>query len=76
MKESEIRPAFLFDRYLELSKYDVKEYFGNKQTRISRRCPACDHGNSVKGFEKHSFTFVRCTDCDTLYVNPCPEPKQ
>ena len=76
MKESEIRPALLFDRYLELSRNDVSEYFSTYQTRIYRNCPACDQSNSTKEFEKNTFTFVRCAECQTLYVNPCPNPNQ
>ena len=43
---------------------------------MSRKCPACDQSKSIKEFEKNTFTFVRCADCSTLYVNHCPEPNQ
>ena len=76
MKEFEIRPALLFDRYLELSRNDVSAYFGTRQNRTFRKCPACDQSSSIKEFEKNTFTFVRCADCQTLYVNPCPDPNQ
>ena len=76
MRESDIRPEDLVDRYLELSKLDVKEFFGSQKTRIFRRCPACNHDDTVKGFEKNNFDFVYCTKCYSLYVNPCPEPNQ
>jgi SAM-dependent methyltransferase len=76
MKEHEIRPAGIFDEYLRLSALDVEQYFAQSNERISRNCPSCGGDVYQKAFEKNNFWFVRCSDCDSLYVNPCPDPAQ
>jgi len=74
MKEHEIRPAGIFEEYLRLSALDVEQYFVKTKERIFRDCPGCGGDNYRKAFEKNDFWFVRCGDCDSLYVNPCPDP--
>jgi hypothetical protein len=74
MKEYEIRPAKVFEEYLRLSALDVEHYFLNSKERESRACPGCNGNNHRQAFEKNDFWFVRCDDCASLYVNPCPDP--
>jgi SAM-dependent methyltransferase len=33
-------------------------------------CPLCGSGKHEPLFTKHGFTFVRCTDCSLVFVNP------
>ena len=75
MKEEDIRP----DRFRhELSKLigeDVKKLITRKDEFVEVPCPACGSGNYRKAFKKYSFTFVTCTDCQTLFINPRATPE-
>jgi 2-polyprenyl-3-methyl-5-hydroxy-6-metoxy-1,4-benzoquinol methylase len=37
-----------------------------------RRCPSCNFGTSNQAFRKNGYSYVRCTNCDTTYINPVP----
>jgi SAM-dependent methyltransferase len=37
-------------------------------------CPACGQTVARRAFEKYRCQFVRCRDCDTLYMSPRPTP--
>ncbi|HOG24022.1 MAG TPA: class I SAM-dependent methyltransferase [Candidatus Omnitrophota bacterium] len=72
MKEEEIRKRSVFNRYLELLSYDIRTFFKDWSRFIPSRCPACDSDKRITEFTKEGFTYVACTECDTLYVNPRP----
>ncbi len=73
MKENEIRPEALLQRYLELSELDVAKCFG-VEARTSIPCVACA-GTAVKqDFVKNGFAFGLCDSCGTLYQTPRPPP--
>jgi hypothetical protein len=70
MKEEEIRPKKLFDKYLSMAEKDAKRYFPARG-RKSRHCPACRaEGEPV--FSKMGFNYYLCDSCLTLYANPLP----
>lgn len=75
MKEDEIRPRTTFNRYLELIANDVSVLFRDKSQFISIDCPACGSEDYHPQFEKLGFTYVLCTRCSTLFVNPRPTPQ-
>ena len=70
MKEEEIRPAHIFDQYLELTRQDIEKFFGDSP-RTSGNCPACGKAGE-KAFDKHNFDYEVCPFCQTLFVNPRP----
>ena len=70
MREEEIRPEFIFDEYLRLTKIDIKVFFDNA-LRESILCPACGT-KGVPAFNKHGFDYELCVSCDTLFVSPRP----
>lgn len=72
MKEAEIRPQELFNRYLELSRVDVETFFGAGTPRVDVPCPACESGEAQSSFIKLGFRYVQCADCGSLYVSPRP----
>lgn len=72
MKEEEIRPKAIFDRYLELAREDTITFFSNKDDFEHISCPACEIDNADIQFEKEGFTYVLCRNCGTLYANPRP----
>ncbi len=71
MKESDIRPAALFKKYLELSAADAITYFSDSR-RAELPCPACGSKDTRPAFVKHGFGYVLCESCSTLYQSPRP----
>lgn len=70
MKEEDIRPQDVFDKYLELAKEDAITYFSTAD-RDMGCCPACGETGKF-AFDKNGFTYEICNSCLTLYVNPRP----
>ena len=66
-KEEEIRPAAVFDEYLNLAKAD------GSIERESINCPGCEERGKV-AFEKCGFLYEECQNCHTLFVSPRPFP--
>ncbi|TFH40168.1 MAG: methyltransferase domain-containing protein, partial [ANME-2 cluster archaeon] len=73
MKEDEIRPKDIFEKFLELAREDAITFFSNKDEFESVNCPACENNNSTFEFEKSGFSYDLCNNCGTLYVNPRPK---
>ncbi len=72
MKEQEIRPKAIFDKYLEISKKDIEVFFSDHDGFVDIDCPACYSENIMDSFTKYNFTYVRCNDCFTLFTSPRP----
>ena len=75
MKEEEIRQRSTLNRYLELVAEDIQTFFPDRSSFTVIDCPACGSKNYQIQFEKSGFTYVLCSDCDTLFVNPRPPAK-
>jgi SAM-dependent methyltransferase len=71
LKESDIRPGELFERYLELSAADAVTYFSSSK-RKDLPCPACGHKFVQSAFEKFGFDYQLCLTCGTVYQSPRP----
>jgi SAM-dependent methyltransferase len=71
MKEHEIRPQELLNRYLELSAQDAENCFGN-ESRTSMPCVACGKAQLTHQFDKSGFAYAQCDECGTLFQNPRP----
>lgn len=71
MKEQEIRPKALLERYLELSARDAKTCF-NGIERINEPCVACSSEDIEFQFDKSGFAYSTCKRCGTLYQTPRP----
>jgi SAM-dependent methyltransferase len=73
MKEQDIRPADLFEKYLELSARDAHTFFSDRTRFQDVACPACGHTAPAEAFTKEGFRYVECTLCGTLFVSPRPD---
>lgn len=72
MKESDIRPKVLFDRYLELSRQDIAVFFDDHEQFDAVCCPACGEAEVSPAFEKFGFQYVTCDACGSLFNSPRP----
>lgn len=72
MKEDDIRPASVFNEFLQLIQEDVSEIFKGSETEIIC-CPACGKNETPAIFEKGGFEISECDECLTLFVNPRPK---
>jgi len=73
MKELDIRPKKIFDKFLLLAKQDIKSFFLDVK-RVAINCPSCN-SIGVHSFKKDGFDYCECKQCQTLYVNPRPVEK-
>ncbi len=71
MNESDIRPAQLMQRYIELSEKDARRYF-SIGIRNDLPCVACGSENVEQQFSKYGFGYALCEKCGTLYQTPRP----
>ena len=72
IKENDIRPAAIFERYLELSRRDAERLFADRSTFEDVACQGCGGNRAEASFVKASFQYVRCPQCGTLFVSPRP----
>ncbi len=71
MKEHDIRPEALLNKYIELSAKDAELCFDDVSLyEIS--CVACESIQSEHQFEKNGFAYTQCSSCGTLFQNPRP----
>jgi len=75
MKESEIRPLDLFNRYLALAREDCRKLLAKTESFIEVDCPACGDARKSPAFCKLGFNYVSCESCQSLYVSPRPSPE-
>ena len=72
MKESEIRPKKIFDKFLELAKKDTIAYF-NKSDKLKIKCPACNsrgkYSFSKDNFDYCSCSTLCCSDIAILFIS-------
>ena len=72
MKEFEIRPAELFNEFLDIAKKDISRFFSKKNQFVDVSCPACGNEKSSYSFEKHGMTYKECDACASLFMSPRP----
>jgi SAM-dependent methyltransferase len=76
MKETDIRPQDLFNRFLELSRSDIDTFFSNNASFEPARCPACNTQDAQDGMVKYGFQYLVCSKCRSLYCSPRPQRAQ
>lgn len=73
MKEADIRPQDLFNRYLDLVREDNEALFADRTGFIEVDCPACGLSRTGRRFEKDGFEYRECAECRSLYQSPRPD---
>lgn len=72
MKEENIRPDHLMRKNAKLHAEDVQQLLRHRKEFVEILCPACESNNYHVVFKKDGFTFVTCTKCETVFINPRP----
>ena len=72
IKEQDIRPASIFERYLELSRRDAEHFFHDHSLFVDVACPGCGGNRSTEAFVKTGFRYVQCPQCGSLFGSPRP----
>ena len=72
MKVNQIRQDHFVEEYLLLHITDVEQVLIHKNEFVEIPCPACEQERYVCKFEKSGFSFVECSACGTLFINPRP----
>ena len=72
MKEFEIRPAALFNDFLEVARKDIAVFFSDVDRFVDLGCPAWGSDGSVFSFKKHDMSYRECSDCGSLFMSPRP----
>jgi 2-polyprenyl-3-methyl-5-hydroxy-6-metoxy-1,4-benzoquinol methylase len=72
MKEADIRPARVHERYLTLTQEDTKTFFADHESWAECPCPGCGSESVAPAFTKHGFRYVECTACASLFASPRP----
>lgn len=70
MKEEEIRPKNLLDRYLELSLQDAR--LMDRQKFVAIDCPGCRSPQFRSKFSKNDFEYRQCDRCGSVFCSPRP----
>ena len=71
MKENDIRPEALLNRYVELSEQDAALCFGDSG-RVDVACVGCGAKQAAHSFDKNGFAYAQCSDCGSLFQSPRP----
>jgi 2-polyprenyl-3-methyl-5-hydroxy-6-metoxy-1,4-benzoquinol methylase/ribosomal protein S27E len=72
MKEENIRPDYLMHENAKLHAEDIQQLLARRNEFVEIACPACESNSYQVVFEKDGFTFVTCTECETIFINPRP----
>jgi SAM-dependent methyltransferase len=72
LKEQDIRPAAIFERYLELSRRDAEVFFRDHSQFVEVACPGCGGDDASEAFTKFGFRYAECRRCKTLFASPRP----
>jgi 2-polyprenyl-3-methyl-5-hydroxy-6-metoxy-1,4-benzoquinol methylase len=68
--ENDIRPTSLDAGKVAAIEDDLKFLISKKNRFVSVCCPACNKSKYQTIYNKYSFKFVQCKDCDTVFMTP------
>jgi SAM-dependent methyltransferase len=76
MKESEIRPQAIFEKYLEISAQDALAMQADSAEFPATDCPACASSHKEEIFQKNGFHIQSCLECFSIFCSPRPSQEQ
>ena len=75
MNEEEIRPQQIISRQKQYIDKDIKYLLSRKKDFVSVPCVACGLNSAIPAFTKFNLSYVECSECETIYINPRPTPE-
>jgi 2-polyprenyl-3-methyl-5-hydroxy-6-metoxy-1,4-benzoquinol methylase len=72
LSESELCPDDLLKGQEAAFERDIARLHARKSEFIKVSCPACSKENESTAFTKFGFSFLRCSECSTIYMSPRP----
>ena len=75
LSESELCPDHLLRGQEEAFARDIERLRSRRAEFVAVPCPACGEKDSVPAFEKFTFQYLTCRQCETLYMSPRPSPR-
>lgn len=72
LKESEIRPDFLYNKYKGILKDEISKLFPERSLFVKTNCPGCGEKRFKKAFVKLGFQYCKCSKCGSLFASPRP----
>ena len=72
MRENETRPDELYDETMRLHNIDTEKILLKSKSFVKVYCPACNKVEYELFYKRDGFTFVKCSVCETVFVNPRP----
>jgi SAM-dependent methyltransferase len=75
LSESELCPDHLLAGQEAAFARDIARLQARRSEFVTVACPACRGADAAPAFEKHTFAYVTCRRCATLYMSPRPSPR-
>lgn len=75
LREAEIRPDELMAEQVRRYHRDVEWLLEHRSRFVSTACPACSGKRFEPAWRKYELDYVRCGDCETVYMEPRPNPE-
>jgi 2-polyprenyl-3-methyl-5-hydroxy-6-metoxy-1,4-benzoquinol methylase/ribosomal protein S27E len=75
MRVNDMRPSKIMKGQIRCIEKDRRRLLSFKSQFANVVCPACQGRKSKVTFLKNRLTYVKCVDCETVYVNPRPTPE-
>src|SRR5262245_8326393 len=75
LSEHELCPDDLLSEQEKAFARDIARLQARRGEFVAVACPACGSKGATRAFEKHSFAFVRCAECATIYMSPRPSER-
>lgn len=72
MRENDIRPDRTDAEVNRLASIDFKKVLDRRGEFVDVNCPACDANEHDLFFKRAGYSFLKCSNCDTVYVSPRP----
>lgn len=74
LRETDIRPDHLMRAQAERFAADIRRLLARRAEFVRVACPACGADEAVRAFEKYELSYMVCSRCGTMYINPRPSP--
>ena len=74
LRETEIRPDELMAEQARRYEADRERLLAQPERFTKTACPACDATESTPAWQKYGLDYLECSNCETRYMSPRPEP--